>query len=706
MKAFLFLSASTLAAGALASAAGAQTVPASAAGAPATGPAAQGEPEIVVTAQRHEERLKDVPISVTAVTGAALERAGISSTEDLTAVTPGLNFAATGNYAQPNIRGIGTSISQPGGDANIAIYVDGIYQASQGANVFDLSNVSSVEVLKGPQGTLFGRNSTGGAIKIQTLDPSFAAAGNLNAHYGRYNEVDVSGYATGPLAPTLAANLAVEYRHSEGFLTNVTTGNKVAGHDNLSIRSKLLWKPDPALRVLVAGWYFDSNDDASYSGRFVPGTALAQKFGVTPATDPGQVSMNIDPVNTVKTYGASGTVTYDLDAFTINSITAYNHAANNIFIDFDYSAIDIGNGKFPNLDKTFTQEINLTSRSHGPLSWIAGAFYYHDNSFDDFAINLGGAPLAPYHATVVTEAISGFGELTFAVTDRLKLIGGLRYSHEKKSAFGSYNYQAEKSWGNLSERASAIYAITPQSNVYATFSTGFKSGIFNATAFNPTPTRPEKVTAYEVGYKQSAHGLYFSASAYYYDYKDIQVQTLLGDGTGVITNAASAHLYGGEAELRLPVTPEFSIGSGIAYTHADYGNFLTATLTELATGGGATQHTGDASGKRIPRTPEVTGNVSARYIAQTSYGRLEASAIASYHGSMYWDVANAFKEKAYVLLNSQIDFTLPGNHLTIGIWGKNLLDELYRSDGETTPFGFYGPRGRPRTFGVSAGFKF
>jgi len=207
--------------------------------------------EIIVTAQRRAERLIDVPISISALSGNALEQAGIRSTEDLTAVIPGLNFATNGAFAQPTVRGIGTTVTSAGNDANVAIYIDGVYQPNQIANFSDLVDLEQVEVLKGPQGTLFGRNATGGAIRVTTKRPSFTPEARLTASYGRFDDVRLTAFGTAPLSDEIAVSFAFLYGDDQGYVRNIGTGNRVADSNAMSIRGKILLQPTDGLEFIL-----------------------------------------------------------------------------------------------------------------------------------------------------------------------------------------------------------------------------------------------------------------------------------------------------------------------------------------------------------------------------------------------------------------------------------------------------------------------
>lgn len=252
--------------GALGAAQSARCADASNANPQAAGQAnAQTVQEIVVTAERREERLRDVPMSITAVTRDAIVKAGINNTEDLSRATPDINIQFYGSFLQPAIRGVSSTGAAVGDNSNVALYVDGVYQAVQQATLIDLPDISQIEVLKGPQGVLYGQNATGGAILVTSFSPSFTPTGRFSASYGNYDAVDLRGYASGPINDYLAASISGGYDEHEGFRTQVITGKRDRGLDSKIIRAKVLFKPTDRARITLTAYYSDRSDSATYA---------------------------------------------------------------------------------------------------------------------------------------------------------------------------------------------------------------------------------------------------------------------------------------------------------------------------------------------------------------------------------------------------------------------------------------------------------
>ncbi|RYE78137.1 MAG: hypothetical protein EOO80_09225 [Oxalobacteraceae bacterium] len=266
---------------------------------------ARDDGEIVVTAQRRSERLTDVPISVTAISGEAMSAAGVAITTDLDRVTPGLTFTTTASHAQPNIRGVGSALTGPGADNNVAIYIDGVYQAAQSTLFMDFNNIQQIEVLKGPQGTLFGRNATGGAITIKTLDPGFDFDVRAGVSYGRFNDLKLTGYVNMPISDRLAINVAGLYRNMDGYITNIFNGKKIPGPNNVAFTGKLLFQPTENFRMILSGSYMDREDQKNEA--FAPYGKTSAYFANPSFVVPGpyQTNQDLQPRYLIKSRSAS-----------------------------------------------------------------------------------------------------------------------------------------------------------------------------------------------------------------------------------------------------------------------------------------------------------------------------------------------------------------------------------------------------------------
>lgn len=673
---------------------------------------------VVVTAQRREQKLVDVPISITAISAKKLQDSGVKDSTGLTAIAPGLNFVFTGAYAQPTIRGIGTSVTGAGADANVAIYIDGVYQPSQIANAFEFNNIERIEVLKGPQGTLFGRNATGGAITITTLDPSFTPSGTVSVGYGSFQEYKLSAYGNMPLGDQVAVNVAAMYDRDSGYVRNVFLDKNTSRTENFGIRGKLLYQPTQDLSFVLAGVTGYNRNNAPYSTKPIDGNNTA--FRTTPAlaltvpSDPFEIAEDTDGIDRSSSDGVSLTGKYNTGGGTLTSITSWQRIYAEALVDTDVTIVPKASNHTDLPEHSISQEVNYASAYDGPFNFIAGIYYYHDDStrHTTNTKGVGGPVSSDFFYNVKTQAEAVYGEIYYNVTDDLQLIGGIRFNNENKvghaeTLFGALQtIDLDKTWSAWTPRASIIYKLDDQSNLYATYSKGFKSGSFNTTTVNNAgpPVDPEFVDAYEIGYKRASDRLTFNLSGYYYNYSDIQVgvQTNIGGVTsGILQNAAAAKIYGIDADITAVLNENFQANAGIAYTHGRYADYPGALLTTPIPGGGNVQTPGDAGGNEMIRAPAVSGYGTISYAESFDFGVMEASLTGSYNSGFYWDPGNRVKQDPFFLLNTTLAWVSPDNKYRVSFWGTNLTNAIYEEYVSVSSTGDSHSLQRPRSFGFT-----
>ncbi|WP_081659790.1 TonB-dependent receptor [Sphingobium baderi] len=343
--------------------------------------------EIIVTAQRQSQIARDVPLSISAQTGEQLQKAGATDTRDLTALTPGLKMDRVGAFSIPAIRGVTTQLTTAGVDVNVATYLDDVYQPSQLTGTFDLPDVERIEVLKGPQGTLFGRNATGGAIRVFTRSPSYTTTGKFVASYGSFNEAIAKGFVSAPIvADKLAASVAGYYRRSDGYNHDLLNdGARVGGDESWLVRGKLRFDPTDRISFLATGFASYRKDGSTNRGLPLNGnTQYAQDPTVVIPTRPYDTAMNLAS-NVVRQHGFSLKGTVDLDAVTLTSITAYQKSTSFSRIDGDYSYTPDDTGaqyRSHSTDRSFSQELTLSSMHGHLIDYSVGIFYY--NAYGQF----------------------------------------------------------------------------------------------------------------------------------------------------------------------------------------------------------------------------------------------------------------------------------------------------------------------------------
>lgn len=696
---------------------------------PGAGPGPEGMEtitEVIVTAQRRAERLQDVPIAITVQSGEQLEKAGVTNLRDVTAVVPGLSLTGTGPNLQPVMRGVGSQQTDPGNDPNVALYLDGVYQANQIANSFDLPDVQQIEVLKGPQGTLFGRNATGGAIRIFTLEPDFTPTGRLSLDYGRFDNVIAKGYMSGPLVDdTVAGSLSVFREDSDGYHRDIATGqDDVGGIESTVVRGKLLAQPSDSVKLLLSLGYLDRRDEDTSNYSVIDGNAMARVFpGAVFGEQPDEFTANRDVFLDSTVHLASLKADFELAAGTLSSMTAYNKVDVLYSLDADASSFDALFYNLNELQEDYSQEFIFSSRSEGRLRGVGGLFYYHsDGRYDP--LDVLGAFAGPVPMFVwsrqVTEAYAIFGEMSFDLTDRLTLVGGARYSDEKRTAYGTIQFGqgpepampklGSKSWDSFTPRVSLRYRFLEDDTLYLTYSEGFKSGGYNIAAANPDPFDPEELKSIEVGVKTSpSRRLSANVAAFYYDYSDQQVMTV-ANNFNITANAASSEIYGLDADLAMRVTNDFTLTAGLALLQAEFDRYPNAVVLEPI--GGAACRCGnenvliDASGFKAPKSPEWTLGLTADYAHEFEFGAVELSAVVFHSDEFYWDANERVREPSYTTLSARAAWQPRDSRFKLSLWGKNLTDERYSKTTFMVELYDGASYARPRTYGVGVEYAF
>lgn len=675
-----------------------------------------GAGEIIVTAQRRNERQVNVPIAITAVSGASLAAAGVTSTAELGQVVPGLRLDLSGAFFQPTVRGVGSATAGVGLSSNVATYIDGVYRPSPFTTNFELGDLETIQVLKGPQGTLFGRNATGGAILVKTADPTFDPSGSAKISYGRFNEIHTSASASTGLSDQLAIGISGVYARSNGFVKDVNTGRDAGQFERYGIRGKLLFKPSDDVSFLLIGEHYRAHDDNVIAYNAYDGRTFARGVpGVVVPTQRGRVASDIKPRYEVERNAVSLRSTFKVNGGTISSITAYS--TDNVpkqLIDFDATALPGLAVDIPFKEMTFTQELTFVSQNAGPVDYTFGAYYFYDKGVQPkYLVSIGGAaPFNLFQVGVKTNAYAAFMDMTFKITPQLTFIAGGRYSVENQTGFFQFfppstEVSRHEQFHGFTPRAILRYELAHDTNVYLSYNRGFKAGGFAPTTGNLTPFRNETIDAYEVGYKMARPTFDLQTSAFYYNYKDLQIANY-SSGVGVIQNAAKSRIYGADLQVGVRATDRFTLQFGVAYTHSEYTSFPSASFypgTGTPTDPVRVAQA-DASGKPLIRTPEFTGSVSANYVQPVGTGNLKFSASYYRTSKFNFDPVGQFPQKGYGLLSGRIMFSPVNDRFSIGVFGNNLTDETYLT--QVLPFSgaILQTYGTPRTFGVEASFKY
>ncbi len=702
--------------------------------------------DIIVTAQRRSERAEDVPASIAVLNQELLEKAGVQSTTDIARVTPGVTMAFYGGFLQPAIRGITSTGANLGENSNVAMYIDGVYQPQQVATLIDLPDIEQIEVLKGPQGALYGQNATGGAILVRSMSPSDTLAGKFSASYGNYSDKQARGYLSGPLAEGFAASLAGSFQDRDGFRRHVVTGERDKGLKSYVFRGKLLFEPSDVISVGLTGYYSWRRDSAMYAGFPIAGNTIAHAADLTgllgPASGPffplpnspratGKKQFEADPdvFTRIRTVGGNMRIDWELGGGKLTSTSGY--AENNVtyLADVDAAATRIGEARAgPLTGQYFVQDVNYASKDDGMVTFLVGAFYlkgeetFEANIFEGLVPNLPPAPKASIflqetYGRVKKEILAGYAEITVQPTDKLVLSAGGRYTRERQRTFSNSvlgvpqptigEYPRDPvTFKKFTPRVTARYEVGPNTNIYASWGRGFKSGVVNPSDFTLDPVKPETIDSYEIGLKgEVAAQLRVNMSAFYYDYKNLQA-VRWSPPLYITENAAKARVKGVEFDFQWSATPELTISGGGTYLDAYYVSFPTAS-TFQPTGQGNLNIVENLKGVPLLRSPKFSGNLTFNYESEMDAGKLGAFVSFYYNSGFGMELSNRIRQEKFASIDAELSFAPSGMEgLRFALWGKNLTDKAIYSSVLASSLSDAGSYAPPRTFGIRAEYAF
>jgi len=704
--------------------------------------AESGTAEIVVTAQRRSEGIQKVPISMQAFNQDTLERLNIASTDAIQFATPGfVNTSTSGDgISGAFIRGVGTGYSGPGLEGSVAFYLDDIYLQTQTSAAQAALDVEQIQVLKGPQGTLYGRNATGGAVVVTTVNPKLdTTEGYVKLGYGRLNWMRGEAVVNLPIGEKAAFRVAGFYEERDGYVRNIAFPQQkkggVGAGETYGIRAKLLLQATDDFRIVATGSY-DRRDGngAIHSLRFNPdGTSTGIGYFET------RQSLNREGGGGDDTNGLLGSLRADYETgdWTISNTLAWRRTrsfgcTDNDGVPAELLYFCLVSQRSPNPgtaegkeDKTLTNEFRVASNFDGPFDVTAGLFYERNRA--RFVGRVGGAFFGTAQPTFDNRdnltAYSAFLEAYYNITEKLKVTGGLRYTHEKKyhsasldaDAGGPAFAEGRTDFSNVSPRFVLSYDAGSV-NYYASFNRGFKSGGFNSPTFGvDPPLKPETISAYEVGakYRSPDGRLRLTGAAFHYDWKNVQVAFITGGGAGIQQqNAAAARIRGAELSLDWAPSSSFTFNAGFAYTHARYRSFPNAAVYNINPATGTLSATAaDLKGFRLPHAPDFTASGSITY----SFGladwtgdiTLAARATTKYDYSAGGaGQLRASRQPGFALVNLSGNFITPDERIELGWFVSNLMNKKHIQLISTGDTGVYETPAEPRLFGVTARYNF
>ena len=719
------------------------------------------QPTVTVTATRRAEDLQDVPISISVISGEDLAERGISDFADVNQLTAGLYLEQDQGLSSSSIRirGVGSQ-GFSSVDPSVGVIVDGVFQPRIGSVFTDLMDIERIEVLRGPQGTLFGKNTTAGVVRIITKAPDLETfEGTAQFTVGDLNALEARASVNIPIVEgRLAARISGFTVQRDGYIDNRLTGEDLRNQDRQGARLKLRWLPFDSLDLTYSGEFSETNYRADQAlVRY--GTLDSSRAGVNSgaplqdvATFLGQTLPVIGPFrgevyqdaqfaeDTVERHIL--TAELSLPNHTLTSITATETLEAFLPADNDGTQLSLAAITSAPVTETFTQEVQLASDFDGPLSYVVGV-WYQDLETDSPTISFDGADLAalegraqrpgtPINSQITGETLAGFANVSFDVSDALTLTGGLRYTEDEKfqnqtiSVFPVINDRTE-TFDEWTYSLKAAHTLDGGDLVYASYDRGFKSGGFNrqetlcfilGASFCLPDERltfdPETTDSYEVGYKGNAFGnrLNFNTALFYQTYDDFQVTSRFPPSSIIVQNAASVETMGIEADFTAYMSDAFTLNGSIAYIDASYDSFNNAACVRTIDKSPTCQQ--DLSGRTLDNSPEWTINLGGEYrdvftpIAGTEFF---AGASMAYRGEVFLidTLAPDAKQEGYALIDARLGLESVDGPWSVTAWIRNAMDEEYAVTGGRPSGHSDGLRltqGLPRTVGVTLGLRF
>jgi len=685
---------------------------------------------ISVTAQKRVESVQDIPIAITAFSGDRLVESGIENSLDLQMIDPALVITTNTVAAQPYLRGVGTDIFTPGAESSIATFVDDVYISRTTSALQDFLDIERVDVVKGPQGVLFGRNAVGGALNVYSNKPTEDFEGKVSATIGNFNKRRLEGMINVPLVDDKVFwRFAALSSQRDGYSENIFTGKDVDNDDVISFRTHLKVNVTDDFNLLFSANHTKEDSDRNLAIHI-------DDYGIGPASaadrltvkDKHDVSLNEDSYLESEISGYSLTANVDFDNVSFKSITAYRESDVKEHLDLDGTELDYLANSPKFTSESLTQEFQLVSTDGGDFDWVVGAFFLSEEATQQLNIELTfpgtGFKIQP-DGLVETDAYAFFGNVKYHINDEWAISGGIRYNNDERTIDFVQNtinlanntvipgttlaHKNSKEFSSTTPRIVAEYKPEQDLMFYASASRGYKAGGFNTNVYQEESFAPEFVWAYEGGFKSTVWDdrARINGAAFYYDYKDMQLNSLPPGGeTGsfqVVFNAAKATVKGIELATTFVPNDDFEYSVSVQLLDATFDDFVAENPNEPAIG------EINRSGGTMPRAPEVSVSFSSKYIWIIGERALTWHADLRYEGDQYLDVFQDDKvqRKSNYMINTRLNYELTDD-MTVSAWIRNLTDEetvqsSIRADNLLGVASFYAP---PRTFGLTLDWSF
>ncbi len=717
--------------------------------------------EVLVTAQKREQNLQDIPVSVTAIDASLLERAAISNTEDMVKVAPSLTF--TGNVDKQgqsfSLRGIGTNTFGINIEQSVAFIVDDVAAVQQGESIANLSDIERIEILRGPQSTLFGKSASAGAIVVTTRNPAEEFEGEVAGTLTDDDEYRLHASLSGPVSDTLGYRVNAYYNDYDGNVDNLATGDKLNGSENYGVRGKLRWLATDSVEFMLTAYHNkdDSTCCAMPPREFDPDARLFGAIpdypftGMSPGDDAHKVRYDLPLEQHTESSGGNLRASFELGEFSLLSITAYNDWQYSRVTDVDGTDIDVaglftggavhgGMYESPEVDSEFfSQELRLLSPTRERYDYLLGLYYADATTQRDGDRNIDPAlPIIQEdsHAEAGTETAAVFGQLTWRFTDQTSATAGLRYNYEKISAdyvdhlAGDARIKADDDDSEVVGKLALQHYLGDATMLFASFATGYKGQAYDLSSFNTYkaehPVQPETSEAWELGIKSEFWNrrLLVNATAFYSDYDDFQAQSTTFDASGLLTvnvvNVGRLQTSGVELETTALLTEELTLGFNAAYMDAEVNDYTGASCWPGQTEaegciGGDFQN---VDGGELPSAPQWKYNLMLDYRLPLASLPFDGFAGVNYRwqDDVIFDINQDpnMSQEAYGIADLRLGIEDKAGHYQLTLFARNFLDEHYTS-GMRNPSPLYGgkdvfsqtvPRDVSRYYGITARYRF
>ncbi len=690
--------------------------------------------DIVVTAEKREGSVQRTALAITAIGGEALRAQAINSVENLAPSLPNVNFGKNVGFARIAIRGVGLDTTVIGQEGRVAYHADGIYISRPTAAIATFFDVNRVEVVRGPQGTLYGRNATAGAINVITNDPETGMHGYGKVTVGNYGLIQSESAITGG-DDRLAVRIALQTVDRGGYGHNLALGEDIDNEHTFALRSKIRFAPSPSFDIVLSGDYSREKDQAfvyHYLGVGSPGLLpLGQLLGGTLPANPRDTQSDVPQYNMREFYGFGAVANADLGFAKLTSVTGYRHSFTDYRTDADGTSAVTETFHILERAHQFSQELRLAG-DVGPVKYLLGGYYFSEDIFGFNAFTPLRRPTPPYgfaqgvdfRGTTTTRASAAFGQLEYEILRGLTLTAGARYSHEVKGInhegmqdlatpynptvpFVYTQFQvASETENSVTPRFGLEYRVAPDILLYATYAKGFKSGGYNNNSFGD-PLLPEKLTDYEGGIKAEflQHKLRTNLAAFSYDYTNLQLQKVVGSAA-IPLNAGRAVVRGVETEVAVRPARRLELSANASYLYSVIHDFATSDAARPTLG------VINIDGNRLPQAPRYTVNVAAAYTVNSSVGDFTLRGEAAFTGLVYFSFYNRpeVSQDAFAKYNAFLNFTGDRKGFTASLFVRNIANKRTISSAQVSAgfsrFPIVGAYDPPRTFGGSIGYRF